>query len=356
MKTPNKPSRRAVYKQEELLTDMRARIIAGEWMPAARLPVWRDIAEDYGVSLMTVRTAMQELAHEGFVETRGTAGSYVCERLPHLSRIAVVLDTGPSAAHMSRFLVALINEAQAFKQQTELDIDIMYHVDGHADSEDFQRLNNDARRSRLAGVFLFQHVQSWLDETSVFTNAALPKIHLGPADTARHLSGMCLNRSELFGKALRYFAEQSRKRVAIIHGPMHGDEMSMVKEIIAETGLRTWHRIGISTPQAARSVAHLLMRLPPEDRPDALFITDDNAVEHATAGLVDAAVSAEDISVVGHCNFPWPTPSVFPSRRLGYDTQAIFAKGLEVLSEMSQGAQAMDVEIVPCWEEDIQQV
>src|SRR3954468_22245632 len=53
------------------------RIASGEWSPDAPLPSETTLASDYGVSLGTMRKAMQQLAEEGLVERRQGSGTYV---------------------------------------------------------------------------------------------------------------------------------------------------------------------------------------------------------------------------------------------------------------------------------------
>jgi len=53
------------------------RIASSEWSPDAPLPSETTLAGDYGVSLGTMRKAMQQLAEEGLVERRQGSGTYV---------------------------------------------------------------------------------------------------------------------------------------------------------------------------------------------------------------------------------------------------------------------------------------
>ena len=71
---------------------------------------------------------------------------------------------------------------------------------------------------------------------------------------------------------------------------------------------------------------HLMMSGKDGERPDAIFVTDDNLVEYATAGILDAGVRVPDeVEVVVHCNFPWPVPSIVPVRRIGFDARQLIA-------------------------------
>ena len=88
------------------------------------------------------------------------------------------------------------------------------------------------------------------------------------------------------------------------------------------------------------------------DRPDALIISDDNLVEHATAGIVAAGIGVPgDCAIVAHCNFPWPTPSALPMRRLGYDAREVIRVALESIDRQRRGEPAGTL-VVPARFED----
>lgn len=56
---------------------LQARIKAGEYAVGSRLPSERELAEEYMVSRMTARRALQSLAQEGFTYSRVGKGTYV---------------------------------------------------------------------------------------------------------------------------------------------------------------------------------------------------------------------------------------------------------------------------------------
>jgi GntR family transcriptional regulator len=60
--------------------DLRARINNGQWPPGSPLPSQHELAAQFGVSIMTLRQALQLLADDGLVETRQGSGTYVAAR------------------------------------------------------------------------------------------------------------------------------------------------------------------------------------------------------------------------------------------------------------------------------------
>ncbi len=61
----------------QVYLDLRAALDRGEWRPGARLPTERELAVQYGCSLITVRRALTELAREGRIERTRGRGTFV---------------------------------------------------------------------------------------------------------------------------------------------------------------------------------------------------------------------------------------------------------------------------------------
>ncbi|MFG1782574.1 GntR family transcriptional regulator [Rhodococcus oryzae] len=73
--------------------DLRARIDTGEWQSDDALPAQRELAASYGVTIMTLRQALQLLENDGLIEMRPGAGTFPANKrytynLLHLSGFA----------------------------------------------------------------------------------------------------------------------------------------------------------------------------------------------------------------------------------------------------------------------------
>ena len=114
--------------------------------------------------------------------------------------------------------------------------------------------------------------------------------------------------------------------------------------------------VSLSEPESARNCVHLLMHPGQAERPDALLISNDNLVEHASAGVIAAGVHVpDDLDVVAHCNFPWPAPSVLPVRRLGYDARALLKACIDSIDEQRQGRVPATAVIPARFENELEQ-
>ncbi|GIJ29970.1 GntR family transcriptional regulator [Micromonospora qiuiae] len=61
----------------ETITQLRQRIMAGEWPVGSRIPTEPQLVEALGVGRNTVREAVRALAHAGVLECRQGSGTYV---------------------------------------------------------------------------------------------------------------------------------------------------------------------------------------------------------------------------------------------------------------------------------------
>ena len=68
-----------MYRQ--IVDQITARVIAGDWAPGGALPSIRELAAANGVSVITVKRAYLELEHAGVIVTRHGKGSFVAESL-----------------------------------------------------------------------------------------------------------------------------------------------------------------------------------------------------------------------------------------------------------------------------------
>ncbi len=68
------------YVYAAVAEHITARIAAGELTPGARLPGERELGQQYGVALGTVRRALDVLRERGLVVTLPAKGTFITER------------------------------------------------------------------------------------------------------------------------------------------------------------------------------------------------------------------------------------------------------------------------------------
>jgi GntR family transcriptional regulator len=65
---------------QQIVDQITARVMAGDWLPGQALPSIRELAADSGVSVITVKRAYEDLERAGLIATRQGKGSAVAER------------------------------------------------------------------------------------------------------------------------------------------------------------------------------------------------------------------------------------------------------------------------------------
>ena len=64
---------------KEVYTQLKNAISSGEWAPGEKVPSENELASRMGVSRISIRAAIQQLAGLGLVESRQGEGTFVCE-------------------------------------------------------------------------------------------------------------------------------------------------------------------------------------------------------------------------------------------------------------------------------------
>lgn len=81
-----------VPKYLQIHGELLDRITSGQWPPDSLLPSQQELAAQFGVSIMTLRQALQLLADDGLIQARHGSGTYVSARyaydLGHLRSFA----------------------------------------------------------------------------------------------------------------------------------------------------------------------------------------------------------------------------------------------------------------------------
>lgn len=350
---------RPAVRREEIVDHLRQRIITGRLKPQDRLPTRRQLQARFRASLATVQEALQQLTDDGFVEPRGKAGTFVTAQPPHTRRYAVVIPSQPHVPGFPRFWTALMHEAARLEQALPgCRINVCPGASTNHGNPALDTLIQDVRRHRIAGI-LFAAPLDLFAGTPIVDQPGIPRVAitsaraLPPGTTTLRLDG------ESFVKqAIEHLRAQGRRKISLILPPASGVDLhSMYRQALTRCGLKYHSHLAqeshLRSPTAARHLAQLLMRLPGHDRPDGLVIADDNLVEQATGGLVDAGVRVPtDMDVVAHCNFPWPTPSVVPVRRLGYDAREVLLAAVGHIDRCRQHKQAATSLRIPARFED----
>jgi len=121
----NVPLHRQVYEA------FRQLILAGKLSPKQRLPSTRTLAKSLAISRATAVQSYEQLISEGYLQTVGGAGTYVCDRLPEdllhskpieQSKIYCAADN----LSLSTYGASLITDAPLYSSRLALPIEFRY--------------------------------------------------------------------------------------------------------------------------------------------------------------------------------------------------------------------------------------
>ena len=351
--------------REAMVQHLRRLIVTGELAPGDQLPTYLEIQAQFGAEADTVRDAMAVLREAGFIETRHRCGTFVTPHPPHLTHFALAFPF-ESFDHRSRFYEALRDEAAKLRTEDRR-VSAFYGVESHVDVDDYQRLLGFVRAHRLAGL-VFASNPFWLEkhDSPLIREPGVFRVAIMMPENPVSYPTVYPDITAFLPKAFDYLASRGRKRVAVVKlGDSRHANLDTVQSLAAERGLNLQPRWLQATVAGASDwssqLALLLLHGKETERPDAVVITDDNLVEGFTAGIRDAGVRVVadsepfrkgGLEVVAQANFPYPTRSHVPAKRLGYDITRLMATCLDLIGKQRRREDVPSHTAIPAeWEE-----
>ncbi len=332
---------RPPVKQRLILRDLRRDIVSGRLTPGGRLPPRTELEQRFQVSAATLQRALDKMAADGFVYARGPKGTFVTDHPPHLAHHALVYPHRPTdTRNWTRFWTAIANEALRVEDGSGLRFP-SYYVDT-PDHDDYGRLLRHVHASRLAGL-IFAMSPIHLMETPLVVEPGIPRVAIVSELVPQQMAVVQLDNQSFIDKSLDYLRSKGCRRIGVVTTPGHVPSyytawMKSAADRELELSPAWMQAVVRNYPEWARNCVHGLLARPESERPDGIVITDDNLVEHAAAGVVTAGVGVPEL--VAHCNFPWPTPSVLPMRRLGYDAADVLSRCIKSIDLQRRGEAA----------------
>jgi len=343
-----RPTPRASPKQKVILDHLRRSIIEGKYPPGARLPTREELKTYFDVSSLTVQLALDQLVRDRFVHARPRLGTFVVDHPPHLSNYGIVFPTDPANKNEWRnFYTALSQTATVLQNRQPVRTPTYYNINGRAGGDDYHTLVADLAAHRLAGL-VFGHDPSNLRGTPVLERPDVPRVAVmtGGVQARPDILTIDLDFASFFERALDFLAAKKRSRVGIITTPhLHEQFGHQIEGWVAARGMTSWphwtQRVSLHEPVSARDVTHLMMHAGQVEHIDALILVDDAFVEHASTGLLAAAIRVpDDLDVVAHCIFPGPMSAGLPVTRLGHDAGRILQTAIELIAAKLAGDEA----------------
>lgn len=315
-------------KKSDISRILRARITDGGFRPGDRLPTREALFADFGVSNKTLQRALDTLIAEGYVETRGRAGTFVAQNPPHLARICIVSSESFEAACAENQLYRSIREDLG---PLSAELGVRYEILDEALSlsraSAQAQLLEDVRSRRLAGIFFLAPPWAWRN-SPIIQAPGIARVVLASRGTPGFdIPFLYPDYADFHRCAMEFLLRRNVRRPAWLL-----DEISAGRlyESLRVKAQEHWpHRAcdwqsagGKSRPVLLENLLELMFDRPLGERPDALVLCDDNLLPRLSAKL-HAIGMTDDFTLLSMANFPFPTDSALPVFRIGFDTKEI---------------------------------
>lgn len=338
-------------KGQTALQTLRQKVVQGEWAPGTKIPPRRDLLDALGVSHMTLHKAMEELARDGFIHANGRAGTFVRHHPPHRCRYALLVPFSRGKMY-SRLWEALGHQADHLNlADTHHSVTVYRNIGNQRrDQAEYDELVRDIETHRVAGL-IFAAQPHGLQGTPLLDQPDMPRVTIASDAFRPGMPTVSFEQRAWARRACERLIESGRRRVAVFATNADHIERDLAPVIEAHSlDMPPQWRLCHSprSESGTRATAHLLMTLPPAERPDAILIADDHLVEPVTRGLTDARVQApRDVQLIAHVNYPEYPTATQPVTWLGFDSAEVLRRCVEVIDRLREGRDAPAFQHVP---------
>lgn len=211
--------RSSVYTlQEQLCAQVKSMIIQGVFPPDSRLPSFRYLAQQFGVSRQTVKLAFDELAEAGLIITKPNRGAFVrsSDRKARTGLIGVVVHiaSGPDAVGDTQLIYEqLLQQLDLQAHEKDMLILISY-IDSNL-AEDRLRLKELA--SRVDGILAIGLYESRM--VRMLENLRVPVVSIMSNIELDSFDDIGNDNVKTYQSATRSLLESGCRNIAYLDGP-----------------------------------------------------------------------------------------------------------------------------------------
>jgi len=323
--------------------------IAQNYKPGQRIEPIRQLAKRFGVSELTLRIALTNLAQEGLLTLRQGSGCYVTDSAT-TKPVGILTDIDLFHPHTSFFHRRLIQQIRQwcveFGYRERLYI-------GHIPPGQIEP-------SSISPEFLLDSEEGRLRAVAALLIAGPPPVHQMEAHgvpvvgidffsntRSIYKYRVALDTERLIPEAIKVAKESGRNRIALInwHLPSNNSDFT------TETFHRSMAEAGLTVrPAWVQSDTHLgpssagwnrfrsIWNASSTEKPDALIVCDDLLFPDVHAAILDSGIRVPDqLLVITHANKGTGFFHSFPVVRLEYDPDEVAQAVGALLEELLKG-------------------
>ena len=319
-------------KRQQLVEIFKDRIIKGDLCQNNCLPTYDELNNQFDASRATLHFVLDQLKQDGYVVSVERKGIFRADNLPSRSRFALVFESDDE----NQFWLKLAREAMMISRRDKSRQFEVYHSD-NLEHEDSKKLLNRLDRRMIAGIFFFFRPTKGLTRKVFHDYPEVPTIFCEKYIEPTNGFWINLNSKSCVNKVMEYAKLQGAKKIGAIS---KGDQALRYcfKDAAVRHGLETRPEWIQAAPEkfleAVVNLVKLLMAQGPENRPDTLYITDDNLITLVQSTLIEIGIKVpEDLKLICHYNFPDSSDTVLPVKKIGYDVRDILNKGVDLVKD-----------------------
>ena len=335
---------------------LKAEILANHLQ--GKIPSERELADQCGVSYLTVRRAVGELVEEGLLYRERGRGTFVSEmgRVSHRTyNIGFVITARQGVANAFYSWIFSGVEAECHKNKYSL------FVATTADDLIPLATISDRQYSRKVDGIIAAHVDKKKEhDTLIRISRFVPVVLLSQLSGADNIPSVLVDDSQGACDAVKHLTDLGHRRIAHITGPMdhHGSihRMDGYKKALADAGIAFDESLvceGDFTFDSGYAGAARLLAGP--DRPTAIFCANDGTAMGAMRWLHEQGLSIPgDVSVVGFDDlpmasqcYPMLTTVRAPTQQIGRIAFRVLKQLIETgATEVEELTKTLSVELV----------
>lgn len=320
-------------KQNTVAEELKRRIRLGVYHPGEKLPGEILLAEELGISRVTLRTALKRLINEGLIESFGRSGNYVSNKIGGKTYLCICHDHPDELTIPEQHLVPSLRY-ELLTSGHRLNLLSAKQLKDTTPEE----WNRMLTRYNIAGVFLLPTGNEKACE--LFNSTRVPIIKVLCRSAARdffHFPAVTVASPHLILDGTRYLASLGHKRICTIFAKndRRGLELKDYKDFLRYNGLCDDDRLILHTQGDTKQQARDIL-LGPEPPTAFMCFCDAKALKVYEAAKELGISIPQQLSVMGICGyserlFAWPKLGVvnFHYDRISAETVKLMLRAEE---------------------------
>lgn len=338
---------RAACRWQATERSLRRDIVEGAWAAGEKLPTYDELEGRYGLSRLMLQQAVRRLKQDGFVIGRERQGLFVSPDCPHQGRLGLVLPQGVGNTRFWREIDKAARAACASAGKT-----LAVYDDLENSEATLARLVADVEGYMVTGLLVPFPPDALPRLAPALAEAHVP-CAVFDAPAAANVLPVALDDRQLAAKGAAWLAGQGARRIAYFGNYRETEGIAPAfAAAAAAAGLEApagqRFSLYLENLSVVEKIVGLLLSLPAAERPDGIFIGDDNLVAAVLRGVIARGVRVPDeLKIASHCNWPADDLGLLPVEYFGYDLRGLVEETLRHFAAFHAGNGLGEALVVP---------